>query len=79
MSVTFTTLPVEIQRHCLNYLDTPALKLTRLVCRALKDIAAETLFCVATLQVTEQSADRFQGLVRHDVFRRYIRQVGILP
>ncbi|KAF3038322.1 hypothetical protein E8E12_006189 [Didymella heteroderae] len=73
--VTFLTLPVEIQRRCVNYLDTAALKSTRLVCRALREITAESLFGVATLQFTRQSADKFQGLLQHDVFGRYIRQI----
>lgn len=77
MEVTITTLPVEIQRHCLNFLDTAALKSTRLVCRALKDITAEALFGVATLQTTEQSAGKFQSLIWHECFRRYTRQVSI--
>jgi hypothetical protein len=79
MTLGFTTLPVELQHQCLNYLDTAALKSTRLVCRALRDIAAEALFGVATLQPTGQSADRFEELIRHDVFRRYVRQVSARP
>lgn len=79
MSVTLTTLPIEIQRQYLNYLDNTTLKSTRLVCSVLEDIAAEALLSVASLQSTEQSADSFQGLIRQGRFRRYIRQVSILP
>ncbi|KAF1924602.1 uncharacterized protein M421DRAFT_277863 [Didymella exigua CBS 183.55] len=77
MVTTFSSLPVEIQRQCLNYLDTAALKSTRFVSRALSDIAAEALFGVATLRFTVQSANRFSGLLQHHVFRRYIRQINL--
>lgn len=78
MTTSFSLLPVEIQHQCVNYLDTASLKLIRLVSRALRDIAAEALFGVATLQAIEQSADRFRSLLKHDVFRQYIRQVSTL-
>ena len=77
MATTLLSLPLEIQRQCVNYLDTAALKSTRLTSQALKDIATEALFQVATLQFTKKSAGQFTALIKNDEIRRYIRQVSM--
>ena len=77
------SLPVEIRRHCINYLDTEALKSTRLTSSALKDIATEALFMVATIQATRksqatrESQERFTSLLQNNELKRYIRQVSM--
>jgi hypothetical protein len=73
----FFSLPVEIQRQCIDYLDTAALKSTRLTSRALKDIATEALFEAATIQFAKKSQERLTGLFQKNELRRYIRQVSI--
>lgn len=77
MTTTFSSLPVEIQRECINYLDTAALKGTRLTSRALKDIATEALFEVATINYSKDSAKKFTDLCQDKALRRCIRQVSI--
>jgi hypothetical protein len=71
------SLPVEILRYCVVYLDTAALKKIRLTSRAFRDIATEVLFDVATLRVTKESADRLTTLIKNDDLQRYIREVGV--
>jgi hypothetical protein len=71
------SLPVEIQRQCINYLDTAALKSTRLTSGALKDIATEALFQVATIEFTRESQEKFTALVLNNELRRCIRQVSM--
>jgi diphthamide synthase subunit DPH2 len=71
------SLPVEILRHCVGYLDTAALKRTRLISRAFRDIATEVLFDVATLRVTKESAERLTTLIKKDDLRHYIRTVSV--
>jgi hypothetical protein len=71
------SLPVEILRYCVRYLDTTALKETRLTSRAFRDIATEVLFDVATLRVTEESADRLTTLINQNDLQHYIRTVGV--
>jgi hypothetical protein len=73
-----SSLPVEILRYCVEYLDTVALKETRLTSRAFRDIATDVLFDVATLRVTKESAERLTRLIQKDEFRHYIRTVSIL-
>lgn len=72
---TFSSLPVEIQRQCVNYLDTAALKSMRLTSQDIKDIATEALFQVATLTFTEESAETLSTLIKNNEIRRYIRKV----
>ncbi|KAF2628187.1 hypothetical protein BU25DRAFT_458036 [Macroventuria anomochaeta] len=72
MATTFSSLPVEIQRQCVNYLDITALRSMRLSSQAIRDVTTEALFEVATLQVTEESAERFSALMNNDESRRYI-------
>lgn len=71
----FLSLPVELQRQCLNYLDGANLKLVRLTCKSLSDVATEILFALVTLRVTEESADRFTNLVNDASLSRCIRTV----
>jgi hypothetical protein len=70
------SLPVEILRYCVGYLDTAALKKTRLISRAFRDITTEVLFDVATLRVTKESAGRLTTLIKNDTLQQYIRTVG---
>ena len=76
MSTSFLSLPVELQRQCINYLDTLTLKSMRLVSQSTKEVTTEALFEVATLRFTEDSADRFTTLIQNDETRRYIRTVS---
>jgi hypothetical protein len=71
------SLPVEILRYCVGYLDTAALKETRLTSRAFRDIATEVLFDVATLRVTKESARRLTTLIKKDDLRHHVRTVGV--
>jgi hypothetical protein len=71
------SLPVEILRYCVSYLDTTALKETRLTSRAFREIATEVLFNVTTLRVTKESAGRLTTLIKKDDLRQYIRTVGL--
>lgn len=75
MTTAFTSLPVEIQRQCVNYLDVAALKASRLTCRTLRDIAAEALFEVITLDLTGENADKFTKVVEDDRLQRFVRKV----
>jgi hypothetical protein len=75
MNITFTSLPVEIQRECANYLDAVALKSMRLTSRAIKDVVTEALFKVALLQFTKQSAEMFTQLAVSKDLRCYVRKV----
>ncbi|KAH6633670.1 hypothetical protein C7974DRAFT_412648 [Boeremia exigua] len=74
---TITSLPAEIQRQCINYLDTVALKAIRLTSQAFRDIATEALFDVATLDRTEESVDKFDTIINNDNLRRYIRTLHL--
>jgi hypothetical protein len=73
----FLSLPLEIQRHCTNYLDTAALKSARMTSSALKDIATEALFKVATIRFTRESQEKSTGLLRNNELRHYIRQISM--
>jgi hypothetical protein len=77
MTASFLSLPVEIQRQCIGFLDTAALKSMRLVASFIKDVTTEALFEVATLRFTEDSAEKFTTLIKNDEIRRYIRTVSI--
>jgi hypothetical protein len=72
------SLPVELLRHCVNYLDTAALKEIRLTSRAFRDIATEALFDVATIRPAMESADKFATLIKDQELRRYIHTVSVL-
>ncbi|KAJ8106119.1 hypothetical protein OPT61_g9752 [Boeremia exigua] len=74
---TISSLPVEIQRQCLYYLDGAALKSIRLASRAFRDITTEVLFGVATLRVTEAGAVDFTSLIKNATFRRCIRTLEL--
>lgn len=72
------SLPAEILQHCVGYLDTAALKETRLTSRTFRDIATKLLFDVATIGITEGGADNFTALIGQDAFRPYVRTVSTL-
>lgn len=72
------SLPVEILRYCVNYLDTADLKEVRLTSSTFRDIATEALFNVATIRPTIQSRDRFATLIKNEDLRRYIHTVSVL-
>jgi hypothetical protein len=72
------SLPVELLRHCVNHLDTAALKETRLTSRAFRDIATEALFDVATIRPAMESADKFATLIKDQELRRLIHTVSVL-
>ncbi|KAJ4335061.1 hypothetical protein N0V95_008998 [Ascochyta clinopodiicola] len=73
----FATLPVEMQRACINYLDAVSLKAMRLTSRDIRDIATEALFEVATLRLEPESAQKFTSLIENDRLRRYIRKLHL--
>lgn len=77
MTASFPSLPVEIQRQCISFLDTAALKSMRLVSPIIKDVTTEALFEVATLRFTEDSAEKFTTLIKNNEIRRYIRTVSV--
>jgi hypothetical protein len=77
MATVFLLLPVEIQRHYTNYLDTAVLKSARLTSSAPKDIATEALFEVAMIRFTRESQEKFTGLLWNNELRRYIRQISM--
>jgi hypothetical protein len=58
-------IPVELRRHCINFLDDDAqtLKALRLSCKDLGTLATETLFWTAALNHEEESADKFKKLI----------------
>jgi hypothetical protein len=58
-------IPVELRRHCINFLndDAKTLKDVRLSCKDLGTLATQTLFRTAALNQKEESADRFKKLV----------------
>ena len=72
-----SSLPLEIQRQCVGYLDGASLKEFRLTSRAYKDVAAEALFAVVTLRVDEESARNFSKILANEHFRRSIRTVSV--
>ncbi|KAF3008567.1 hypothetical protein E8E13_007216 [Curvularia kusanoi] len=67
------SLPVEVLQHCVGYLDTAALKETRLTSRTFRDVATKSLFDVATIRVTKGNAETFTALIKEDEFRPCIR------
>jgi hypothetical protein len=78
MSTTFTSLPAEIQRECISYLDTVTLKSMRLTSHATKDLATETLFEVASIDPSQDSVENFLQLTSNGDFKRCIRKVRIV-
>ncbi|KAF1847457.1 uncharacterized protein K460DRAFT_363529 [Cucurbitaria berberidis CBS 394.84] len=59
-------LPVELRRQCLDYLkdDTKALRAVRLAHSQLRSLATEILFRTATLNHTDESAEKLTCLVQ---------------
>ena len=74
-----SSLPVEILRYCVNYLDTAALREIRLTSRALRDVATEALFGEATIRPDAESKDKFTALFESREFRRCIHSVSVSP
>jgi hypothetical protein len=72
------SLPVEILRYCVSYLDTADLKEIRLTSSTFRAIATEALFNVATIRPTIQSRDKFATLIKNEELRRYIHTVSVL-
>jgi hypothetical protein len=59
-------IPVELRRHCLDFLndDAETLKAVRLSCKDLGTLATQTLFLTAVLNHKEKSAANFKELIR---------------
>lgn len=73
-----SSLPIEIQRQCISYLDAASLKELRLTSRAFRNGATEALFREVTVRVQEGSISNFSKLLANDEFRRCIRTVSVL-
>lgn len=69
------SLPTELQRQCVNYLDGANLKSVRLTSRHFRDIATELLFALVAVRVAEGSAYGFTSLVNDVSLRCCIRTV----
>ncbi|KAF1954577.1 hypothetical protein CC80DRAFT_475821 [Byssothecium circinans] len=73
--LSFTTVAKELQLYIVQYLDIPALKALRLVCRTASAIAVVQLFHTITLRFTDGSATRLKQILADDKLRPLVKKV----
>ncbi|PVH99350.1 hypothetical protein DM02DRAFT_615130 [Periconia macrospinosa] len=71
------TLPIELQRQCLQAVDVPTLKSFRLANKSVSTLATEILFSIVNLKSNRTSADNFNNIVENDALRLLVRTVII--
>lgn len=69
------SLPVELQRQCLEALDVSTLKSFRLVSRPISWLATELLFSTLSLQPCDESAENIRHVVENEKLRLLVRTI----
>lgn len=71
----WTSLPVELQRQCLQSLDVASLCSLRLANKSISTIVTEILFQSVSLQPDEESAEKFHSVLGEEELRALVRTV----
>ncbi|KAF2446489.1 hypothetical protein P171DRAFT_519995 [Karstenula rhodostoma CBS 690.94] len=72
--VTFSVLPIEIQRECARHFDIQTLKQFRLSSRKASSIALEYLFHTIVLNFNDESAKRFNHVLDDGALKKMVRR-----
>jgi hypothetical protein len=68
-------IPIELQRHIVQYLDIKALKAFRFTCRSASTIAAWELFHTIVLRFSDESAVRLKQVLADDKLRPMVKRI----
>ncbi|KAF2445409.1 hypothetical protein P171DRAFT_472183 [Karstenula rhodostoma CBS 690.94] len=75
---SFSSLPVELQQQCAQYLDIGTLKNLRLASRqTIRNLGSEALFETVVLKFEASSADRFNQVLGDEALRGLVKRIVV--